>query len=497
MATTGADADAAARRRWTLVLVNLASVVEKADEVLLPAVYREVGAALGASPTALGSLTLCRALVQAACYPLAAYASARHDRARVVAVGAFLWAAATFLVAISGTYLQMAISRGLNGIGLALVLPAISSLVADYTDDHTRGAAFGWLQMTCNLGSIMGGSFGVLLAPITFVGIPGWRLAFHAVAAVSVVLGALMWLFAADPRSAKAKAAAKTSSSSSATEEARELLGEARRVLAVPTFQIIVAQGIAGSIPWSALNFSAMWLELVGFTHWQTSVITGLYLFATALGALFGGVIGDPVARRFPNAGRIALAQISSASALPLAAVLLLALPNDPATGVAHAVVFFVMGFAISWNASSTNNPIFAEIVPEKARTTVYALDKCFEAVFASFAPPIVGVLAERVFGYKPVSSDTSVDTDRENAAALAKAVYAEIAVPMAICCLTYTFLYCTYPRDRDRARKELLMASDEHLGEEAGDRESSAVLTQEDEESSVSSLNQRLISRE
>jgi MFS family permease len=242
----------------------------------------------------------------------------------------------------------MAISRGLNGIGLALVLPAISSLVADYTDDHTRGAAFGWLQMTCNLGSILGGSFGVLLAPVTFLGVAGWRLAFHAVAVVSVALGALMWIFAADPR-------AKSKTTASAAEEAKELLRDARRVLGVPTFQIIVAQGIAGSIPWSALNFSAMWLELVGFTHWETSVITGLYLFATALGALFGGIVGDPVARRFPNAGRIALAQISSASALPLGAILLLALPNDPSTGVAHAVVFFIMGFAISWNASSTN----------------------------------------------------------------------------------------------------------------------------------------------
>ncbi|EES13816.1 hypothetical protein BDA96_07G133400 [Sorghum bicolor] len=490
------DAEAASRRRWTLVLVNLASVLEKADEVLLPAVYKEVGAALGASPTALGSLTLCRALVQAACYPLAAYASARHDRARVVAVGAFLWAAATFLVAVSGSFLQMAISRGLNGIGLALVLPAISSLVADYTDDHTRGAAFGWLQMTCNLGSILGGSLGVLLAPITFLGVAGWRVAFHAVAVISVALGVLMWLFAADPAMSPS-AAAKSSKTAAAGSEAKELLQHARRVLGVTTFQIIVAQGIAGSIPWSALNFSAMWLELAGFTNWETSVITGLYLFATALGALFGGLIGDPVARRFPNTGRIALAQISSASALPLGAILLLALPNDPSTGVAHAVAFFVMGFAISWNASSTNNPIFAEIVPEKARTTVYALDKCFEAVFASFASPIVGVLAERVFGYKPVSSDTSVETDRENAAALAKAVYTEIAVPMAICCLTYTFLYCTYPRDRERARKELLMASDDQLGGEASDdNESSAVhTTRVDEESSVSSLNQRLIS--
>lgn len=342
--------------------------------------------------------------------------------------------------------------------------------------------------MTINLGSILGGSFGVLLAPVTFLGVAGWRIAFHVVALISVVLGILMWFFAADPR-AKSKTAA------SAVEEAKELLRDARGVIGVPTFQIIVAQGIAGSIPWSALNFSVMWLELVGFTHWETSVITGLYLFATALGALFGGLIGDPVSRRFPNAGRIALAQISSASALPLGAILLLALPNDPSTGVAHSVAFFVMGFAISWNASSTNNPIFAEIVPEKARTTVYALDKCFEAVFASFAPPIVGVLAERVFGYNPVSSDTSVETDRENAAALAKAVYAEIAVPMAICCLSYSFLYCTYPRDRERAQRDLLMASDDRHCQEANDSESSAIRTQQDEEFADSSLNQRLIS--
>ena len=71
----------------TLVLVNLASIMERADEALLPAVYREVGAALHATPTGLGALTLYRSIVQAACYPLAAYAASRHNRAHVIAVG--------------------------------------------------------------------------------------------------------------------------------------------------------------------------------------------------------------------------------------------------------------------------------------------------------------------------------------------------------------------------------------------------------------------------
>lgn len=91
----------------TLVLVNLAGIMERADESLLPGVYKEVGEALHAGPTGLGSLTLFRSMVQAVCYPLAAYLASRHNRAHVIAYGAYIWAAATFLVAVSSTFLQV------------------------------------------------------------------------------------------------------------------------------------------------------------------------------------------------------------------------------------------------------------------------------------------------------------------------------------------------------------------------------------------------------
>ncbi|KAI9117030.1 hypothetical protein K1719_012029 [Acacia pycnantha] len=91
----------------TLVLVNLAGIMERADESILPGVYKEVGAALHTDPTGLGSLTLFRSIVQSLCYPLAAYLSMRFNRAHVIALGAFLWAAATFLVAVSSTFLQV------------------------------------------------------------------------------------------------------------------------------------------------------------------------------------------------------------------------------------------------------------------------------------------------------------------------------------------------------------------------------------------------------
>ena len=63
MDKAAAASSASARMRTTL-LMNLASVVEKADEQVLPAVYYFVGRSLSATPAQLGTLTLCRAMVQ-------------------------------------------------------------------------------------------------------------------------------------------------------------------------------------------------------------------------------------------------------------------------------------------------------------------------------------------------------------------------------------------------------------------------------------------------
>ncbi|EER98817.1 hypothetical protein BDA96_02G196700 [Sorghum bicolor] len=449
-------------RRRTLLLVNLASIMERADEALLPAVYREVGAALHASPAGLGALSLCRSIVQAACYPLAAYAAARHNRAHVIAVGAFLWAAATFLVGVSDTFLQVAISRGLNGIGLALVVPSIQSLVADSTDDGTRGSAFGWLQLASSLGLISGGFVGLLLAQTTVLGIDGWRVAFHLVAAISVAVGVLNWFLAVDPHfPRRERDGGKQQAAATAREVVAEMIEEAKFVVRIPTFQIFVAQGVSGSFPWSALSFASMWLELKGFSHSDTAVLMTIFWVASSLGGLLGGKMGDLLAVRYPDAGRIVLSQISPLSAVPLAAVLLLGLPDDPPKGVSYGAVLFIMGVFMSWNGPATNFPIFAEIVPEKSRTSIYALDRSFESVLSSFAPPIVGLLAERVYGYRPNDKGESVEQDRGNAASLAKALYTSIAIPFIVCTAIYSFLYCSYPRDRERARMQSLIESE------------------------------------
>ncbi|PWZ14566.1 hypothetical protein Zm00014a_003021 [Zea mays] len=490
-------------RRTTLLLAFAALAMERADAALLPAVYREIGTALQASPTALGSIALSRSVVQTACYPLAAYLAARHDRVTVIALGAFVWAVATFLIGFSTTFpqvrrvhgawaawlpaylatsflfasilpppklrclggVQMAVTAALNGVGLALQIPAIYAFVADSVDGASRGMAFGWLAVAGKAGTVAGTSLGLLMAPTSFLGLPGWRLAFLLLGVLGGAVGVSIRAFAASDGAARGRVVVSPATAKPVRQEVQEFVREAKAVMRIPSFQVIIAQGLTGSFPWSALLFTAMWLELVGFSHGETAALMTLFKVATSLGALFGGKMGDVLARRFKNSGRIVLSQISSASAIPLSGILLLALPNDPSSTLKHGAALFILGIMASWNGTATNSPILAEIVPPRAMTTVFALDRTFEAVLASFAPPVVGLLAERLYGYKlarsasggGVDERTAIDfqMERHNATSLARAIYTSIAIPMAMCCAIYSFLYCTYPRDREMARAE------------------------------------------
>lgn len=130
---------------------------------------------------------------------------------------------------------------------------------------------------------------------------------------------------------------------------------EAKHVCQIRTFQIFVAQGVAGNFPWAALAFAPMWLELTGFSHNVTAALLGVFSVATSLGGLFGGKMGDILSLRMPNTGRIMLSQISSGLGAPLAGILLLWVPIDPSTPILHASLFFILGFFISWNAAATN----------------------------------------------------------------------------------------------------------------------------------------------
>lgn len=184
----------------SLILINMASIMERADENLLPAVYKEVSEAFNVGPTDLGYLTFTRNFVQALSSPLAGVLALHYDRPAVLAMGTACWALSTAAVGASQHFGQVAIWRAINGFGLAIVIPALQSFIADSYIDGLRGTGFGLLSLVGSIGGIGGGVLATILAGQEFWGLPGWRCAFIMMASLSLLIGCLVYMFVIDPR---------------------------------------------------------------------------------------------------------------------------------------------------------------------------------------------------------------------------------------------------------------------------------------------------------
>lgn len=443
----------------SLLLINLAAVLERADETLLPAVYKEVSQAFKASPSDLGSLTFIRTVVQALCSPLAGMLAMQYYRPSIIGLGTLFWALSTAAVAFSLTFTQCALSRAVNGIGLAIVVPALQSFIADSYTESGRGVAFGWLNLVGSVGAIAGSTSATVMAGYNFWGIPGWRLAFFLMACVSSLIGWLVHTFVVDPRDRISKSFISSDRVTNGNKKEKSLHSmwldswvAVNSVIRVRTFQIIVMQGLVGSLPWMAMVFFTMWLELIGFGHNGAASLMVIFSSSCGIGALFGGWCGDRFEQRFPGKGRIMCAQFSSFMGIPFCWLLLYVLPQDSERWGLFAMTLLCMGLTISWCQACANNPMFADIVPEQNRTVIYSFDRAFEGGFGAIAAPMVGLLAERVYGYRTNTVIPELGSPAE-ALALSRGLFTVMAIPFGLCCMCYTPLYFTYQRDRDDAR--------------------------------------------
>lgn len=174
--------------------------MERADENLLPAVYKEVSETFSAGPSDLGYLTFVRNFVQGLASPVAGILAINYDRPTVLAIGTLCWALSTAAVGVSKFFLQVAFWRAINGFGLAIVIPALQSFIADSYKDGVRGAGFGFLNLVGTVGGIGGGAIATVMAGYDYWGIPGWRFSFLVMATLSCLIAFLVFSFVIDPR---------------------------------------------------------------------------------------------------------------------------------------------------------------------------------------------------------------------------------------------------------------------------------------------------------
>ncbi|KAL8250869.1 hypothetical protein R6Q59_034562 [Mikania micrantha] len=431
----------------SLIIINLAAIVERADENLLPSVYKEVSEAFNIGPSDLGYLMFMRNFFRGLASPMAGVLVLTYDRPTVLAMGTLCWALSTGIMGTSRYFGQVAFWQAVNGFGLAIVIPSLQSFIADSYNDNVRGMGFGLLSLVGKVGGIGGGAVATVMAGHEFWGVPGWRFAFVIISALSCLIGFLVFLFVVDPR--RNELLDRGRDSGSVWVESWTAM---KGVMKVKTFQIIVLQGLVGSLPWTAMVFFTMWFELIGFDHQKVAILFSLFGVGCSFGSLLGGIIADRMSQMYPHSGRIICAQFSAFMGIPYTWFLLQVIPPTVDSYRTYAVTLLLMGLTISWNGTACNAPMFAEVVPTKHRTMIYAFDRALEGSFSSVAAPIVGILAEKVYGYDPKSVHPTGGSTRE-ALALSKALFSMMGIPFGMCCLFYSPLYWVFKHDRDSVR--------------------------------------------
>ncbi|XP_019096548.1 PREDICTED: uncharacterized protein LOC104767221, partial [Camelina sativa] len=329
----------------SLILVNLATMMQRADEKLIPSVAKEVKETFNANLSDIGYLSFIRNIVQGFASPLAGLFVISYDRPTVFAIGSFCWVLSTYAVGASQYFIQATLGVAVNGFGHAIVYPVLQSIIADSFNDSSRGFGFGLWGLIGTVGAIFGSVLATVMAGHDFLGIPGWRCAFILMATMSAITGVLVFLFVTDPRKKKSssfvshdherddeRTVHKTKNYDAATIMSSvwtESWMAIKDVTKLRTFQIIVLQGTVGSVPWTAMVFFTMWFELIGFDHDQAAILNGIFATGQAIGSLVGGIIADKMSRVFPNSGRLICAQFSVFMGAIFSIVLLRMIPQS------------------------------------------------------------------------------------------------------------------------------------------------------------------------
>jgi len=453
----------------TAGLSILAGAFERADENILPAVFKGLERDLKWRPSQLGQLVMARTLVMAMASPIFGTLADAFigRRERLIGWGCFGWAVLTALVAFLNSFWYTLLAFAMMGVALASVVPAVMSIVADAYPSHQRTRAFSALWSASNLIATV--------AALVATNVSGqaenvdpassslrrfmlsWRGVFFGMGGLSAVVGGLVLALARDPLWLRADFKKEWNLMSMLATMWRDV----KYVLPMPTFVCIIVQGVFGTMPWQVLPFLTLWYQNMGFSSATAANLYMTFSVGGVFGTLLGGYVADKWNEADRDGGLLKAAIVSCSAGIPFTVIVLHVLPHHPSatTAALHAAFLFSWTLVCSW-CGAINATIFSNIVPQELRSSIFAFDRALEIGLSAFTPLVVGVLTES-FGYdmnaaggeEGGSAETEESTALNNTASLANAMLLVIVPTWSITALTFVFLLRKgyYPQDRDR----------------------------------------------
>jgi MFS family permease len=210
----------------------------------------------------------------------------------LIASGTLLWSGATALCGLAGGFVPLLGARMAVGLGEAIGLPGLQSVVADYFPAVKRGMAMSVLMLAPPIGAMIGFVGGGLIAQEY-----DWRFTFMMAAIPGVVLAALAWFLVHEPR--------RGAHDLGASDDVPPITGVLARLFTLPSARhLVIASGIASMIGFG-LNyfFTSLMIRKFEVGLAEAGLYAGVIASApAAVSTVLSGVLGDRYGAQRPGA---------------------------------------------------------------------------------------------------------------------------------------------------------------------------------------------------
>ena len=329
-----------------------------------------------------------------------------------------------------------AVFRALNGFALGSILPLSQTLLVELVDSTMRGRAFGMMGLFEKLA-------GTVAAASVVYYESAWRRPYYALGIFSVLMGYISLKELNPSRREKGRLGTSRGKDSSSTTKQLTLKQIIQRIVRLPAFVCLVAQGIFGGTPWDIMSFLLLLLDWRGFSKEQIVSIQFTSGLSATLGGWLGGVLGDYAHSVGGTKARIYLAIISVVGGIPLYGLYIYA--TDYRSAVLWSNLFNLWA---TWTPPGALRPICADLTrnpSERAQIVSLwiVLEKASGAVFGA---PLVGYLTSHMMTEDEMNT-TGISVGK--AEILAQNIFLLSGTFWIVCALFWVAMAVTLPRKR------------------------------------------------
>merc|ERR1712217_266670 len=380
-------------------------------------------------------------------------------RKDILCFAAALQGLCTFSLTFVSTIPPMWPIRMANGFFLAALRPISNGIVADLASAKDQGFYFGLMQGLWSLG--LSGT-AMLVGPIAegYYDLPvlgetrGWRIAFVVVSSFAIVASALALPLMPDvPPPELTEEEKQQSPLAVACQEIKTML----TFLRYPSFVLMIAQGIFGSIPWLVIGNLNLYARLCGFEQWTLFWLSAPGLFGV-MGGFLGGIVSDFLAKKIGLRGRPLTAMLTVAMGVPLQYIMWYGIA--PGSALNTVWVFFAIqalfNLTACWAQPGCNFPVLGQIVTGKDRNKVMCWEMAFENTMATIIGSNAVPYVIKAFGSNKITYDGHQDLEQARTLGFAQAIM--ICCPWLICFGVYSLLLWSFPVDVKRVEKEMAL---------------------------------------